>query len=120
MRFFILLKRIRKDFYLISSIAVAYIINEIFLESFHIKFMQNYFNDLLAMPAMLAYINICLTCFKRKAIIDAKKILFVTIIIGFIWEIGALKIKPNSICDWLDFCCYIIGALVYKKFKEGE
>ena len=41
----------------IFACMVAFFVNEIFFENFNIVLLQNYFNDLLAMPAMLSYIN---------------------------------------------------------------
>ena len=118
----LLLKENKHNIYWLLGALIAFITNNAF-NSFNIALMQYYFNDLLAMPAMLAYINLVLTFFGRKSIVDFKIIVLITSIYGFIWEIVAIYIKPTSTYDVIDLCCYFIGAAIYmlsiKKEKEG-
>ena len=44
----------------------AFAINEAFFKNFNITFLKNHFNDLLAMPAMLSYINLVLSFFGKQ------------------------------------------------------
>ena len=98
---------------------VAFFVNEIFFENFNIVLLQNCFNDLLAMPAMLSYINLVLSFFGKESVYKTKSILWITCCCGFIWEIVAIWVKPSSTCDVLDFLCYMIGAVGYK-LLNGE
>ena len=109
----LLLKENKHNIYWLLGALIAFSTNNTF----------NYFNDLLAMPAMLAYINLILTFFGRESVIDFKIIMLITSICGFMWEIVAIYIKPTSTYDVIDLCCYFIGAAIYmlsiKKEKEG-
>lgn len=103
----------------IFACMVAFFVNEIFFENFNIVLLQNYFNDLLAMPAMLSYINLVLSFFGKESVYKTKSIFWITCCCGFIWEIVAIWVKPSSTCDVLDFLCYMIGAIGYK-LLNGE
>lgn len=107
------IKRAKLDIALLITCAVLYLVNVMFLKSYH-SFMRNHFNDLIAMPAMLAYINIVMAAFKKQSIINLVTMLILTIICGFMWEVAAIYLKPNSVCDLADFFCYFMGAVLYK------
>ena len=77
------------------------------------SFIHNYFTDILAMPALLAYSNILLSCFHKQSLYSLKIIFAVSVICGFFWEIVALWIKSDSVCDVWDFVCYLAGAILY-------
>lgn len=110
------MKKSRGDICCLVVCLIAFIINEVFIKpSRHsITFMSNHFNDLLAMPAMLAYINIVLRCFRKPTVVHLKFMLVIAIGCGFIWEIAAIWIKPSSVCDKLDFACYMVGTFMYR------
>lgn len=97
----------------------AFAINKAFLKNFNITFLKNHFNDLLAMPAMLSYINLVLSFFGKESVYKIKTIFLITCCCGFVWEIVAIWLKPSSTCDVLDFLCYLIGAVGYK-LLNGE
>lgn len=84
------------------------------MSNWNVPFMQNHFNDLLAMPAMMSYINLILIFFKKKPITETGMILLIACGCGVMWEVVAIWIKQSSTCDVLDFLCYLIGAIIYK------
>lgn len=114
----LLIKNKRQSVCLLVCIA-AFFINETFFENFNITFLKNHFNDLLAMPAMLSYINLVLSFFGKESVYKIKTIFMITCCCGFVWEIVAIWAKPSSTCDVLDFLCYMIGAVGYK-LLNGE
>lgn len=105
----LLLKENKHNIYWLLGALIAFSTNN----SFNIALMQYYLNDLLAMPAILAYINLVLTFFAKKSVTDFKIIMLITSICGFMWEIAAIYIKPTSTYDVMDLCCYFIGAAIY-------
>lgn len=103
--------------------ALLYILNQYFLPYTGSPFLHGYFSDLLAMPAMLSYINLILSVFRKPLLTSWAGMLLVTLGCGFLWEVAALYIKPGSVCDVFDLVCYILGSLNYKillHFFKGD
>ena len=115
----LLLKENKHNIYWLLGVLIVFSIKNAF-NHFNITLMQYYFNDLLAMPAMLAYINLVLKFFGRKSVVHFKIIVLITAICGFMWEIVAIYIKPTSTYDVVDLCCYLIGAAIYMLSTKNE
>lgn len=113
-RLFILLSRNRREIAWLLGCMLLFFVNKAILCRWNIPLLRNHFNDLLAMPAMLAYSNLVLGFFKKKAVHQMKPILFLTFGCAFMWEIAAIWIKPDSTCDILDVFCYVTGAVIYQ------
>ena len=112
-RIFILLRESQRNIAWLVGVMSAYLWNKVCGRHLGIAFLHDYFNDLLAMPAMLAYSNLVLAAFQKPQFVKGHAALYVTCICGLLWEVVALWLKPNSVCDWLDFLCYFIGATLY-------
>lgn len=113
-RISLLLRSNKRNICWLAGSLIAFFINETLLSNWNVPLIRNHFNDLLAMPAMVSYINLILVFFKKKPITGIGTILLIACGCGFMWEVVAVWIKPSSTCDILDFFCYFIGAVIYK------
>ena len=102
--------------YLIVIVLILYFFNNaVFKVSFEGMagiFFNGYFNDLICPLFFLSYANILLITVNR-GLFTFLKILILISVSGIIWEVFAPFLKENSVTDILDFCCYIIGAILY-------
>ena len=89
---------------------LVYALNELYLKDIY-TLCRCHLNDLIAMSLLLSYSNILFIMNNRK--MGNKFIIALTFICCIIWEYGAKLVKLNSTIDYLDMCCYIIGAIVY-------
>ena len=87
-----------------------YALNELYLKDIY-TLCRCHLNDLIAMPLLLGYANILFMINNRK--MRNKFIIALTFICCITWEYGAEVVKPNSTIDYLDMCCYMIGAITY-------
>lgn len=115
---FCFFKKVRIDICLLICIGILYLWNINARELFYCWFLKNYFNDLLAMPAMLSYISIVFAIFRKKFPIDLLYIYFITGICSFIWEYLAIFLKSSSVFDTNDIYIYFIGSSVYYILKR--
>lgn len=86
-------------------------------------FFASYFSDLLAMPAILAYINLLLALFRRRRMRSLGKQLLLCAACSYVWEIAAVELKAGAVCDPYDVVCYFCGTVAYwaiLKFVGGD
>lgn len=117
MRISILLKRQKWDICCLLCCVAAYFANRYLFRPLD-SFFRCYFNDLIAMPAMLAYINLCLGVMVNKEVATLRTTFYITAICAFFWEVVAIWVKPTAIFDSLDLLSYFIGATVYFGVKR--
>jgi len=93
-----------------------YFLNQTFFKNIDIKLVHDlfnfYFNDLLAMPLFLSYLNFLLSFIKKK-VISLKYLLIITVFCAFVGEYVAIFTRPNSVADIWDVVCYFIGTFIY-------
>lgn len=117
--FFCFFKKIRIDICLLICIGILYLWNVNTSHFFYCGFLKNHFNDLLAMPAMLSYINIVFVIFKKRFSNNLLYIYLITGICCFAWEFLAIFLKPTSVFDISDIYIYFIGSSIYYILKRG-
>lgn len=84
-------------------------------------FMHCYFNDVHAMPVLLAYSNIlvALTGQQRWEFTSFTRVVPLAVACGLFWEYVAPLFKPSAVTDPWDLCAYMAGAVFYVMLVAG-
>ena len=105
--------RNKRDLIIVAFCSLMYILNENFFKQSNIYFFKNFFNDLLAMPILLAYVNIIFCCIKNKRLSLMRNYVILLIVACVFWEFCAPYLKKTSVSDYRDCFCYIVGTAIY-------
>lgn len=89
---------------------VLFAINTLILKS-HIPWFNNYFNDLLAIPLLLAFSNL-LFMVNHKSM-RMYHSLIILIISSWVWEYGYFIVFGKGTVDVIDILMYCIGFCIY-------
>ena len=80
---------------------------------------KNYFNDILAGIAFMAYVNPLLALVKPSKMIKSPLVTLVFIFCcGLFWECAAPLFVSDSVGDPLDLASYVLGGCAYWTIKH--
>ena len=106
---------LRLNLTLAFGIFGLYLLNQFIFKQIGPSFFRFYFNDLLAMPLLLAYSNSLYAIFGKTkyALATPIRILALTLFAALVWEAAAPIFIERSIGDLLDVGAYLVGGALY-------
>ena len=115
-RIIISLKEFPLNGYVIIITMAFYCINRFFLKTHTVGWLNYilrcHFNDFLCGALFTAYSNVFLN--TRHALLNKlPHILAYCFCAGLVWEFVAPFVRKDSISDWLDILCYMLGGIAY-------
>ena len=112
------LKKRKQGIFSCISILILYIANEFAFKKIDVPivtpFMNWYFNDLMAIPLYLEFLN----CVIGIRIINGKIIAILVFVACIWWELLAPLYVVGSVFDWVDILMYLLGATIYWKYSN--
>jgi hypothetical protein len=84
------------------------------------EFIRYYFKDVILVPLLVIAIKMCGELLGRKLAVNKKELLITVVYVSVAFEWILPKLELAYPGDWIDVCCYAIGAWLYNIYIVEE